>query len=614
MSKQTFAHSASDLMDKKIQAVEYLEPSAFFCKDDDFELLLCLAYMTLSKEKIIRKELKNPDRMGRLTKMVDMKEIDKVFAPGFSSRLPIINYARENNNLWILDNIRDSIMHGMFDIDEENRNFIIKNDYFDRDLDAIVPFEWFIAYAKNDILSKKMLDDYVVRGFYYNKDKKDGYSFYTRREVNKNILYNARITGKEFNVADIQTRVRELFDSYSLDNYDEEEIDSYISMIDPDRNVYNERYLASFYISAARVKETIESEFPGVNVTIFIEGRKHKITNKIVKRYPNRYTNYDLLFNDFNNAVSSKGNMLLGYLSNIIENIGSVGELDYSKLTVPEVMNIFNVMLDKRAMKFNNPEDVKQMFNETKKVLRSLCLSVYGLSTLVINHEGLYSNHFLGQSPGYYGIVAYSKNKYLEYCNAEKRLIMTILDLEMKLFPKLSQLEQCKNEKVKMKLQADIDEFNRQKFSAQNDLLNLRSTLKFEPFIKSELMKKGDDPHSYDKMLDVYYSHFFNASSVQGKKQVKKVISSLLDKKYKETSMYTFAYCFDMTDALEIIRNSLSHMGRIFIGRDRNAGTYVILNDYENNGGKSGEVIGTYESIVNLLRDPYFKGNVRKLI
>lgn len=614
MSKQTFAHSASDLMYKKIKAFEYLEPSLFFEKDDDFELLLCLAYMTLSKEKIIKKELKNPDRMGRLTKMVDMKEIDKVFSPGFSTRLPIINYAKENNNLWILDNIRDSIMHSMFEIDEENRNFIIKNDYYDRDLDAIVPFEWFIAYAKNDILSKKMLDDYVVRGFYYNKDKKQKSAFLAKREVGSHILYNVRVSGGPFNVTDVHNRVRELFDRLSFAEFSDEELDEYISMINPDKNIYDERYLASFYINSTKVKETIEREFPGVNVNIFIEGRKHKISNKIFKKYPYRYTNYDLMFNDFNNAVSSKGNMLLRYLSNIIENIGCVGELDYSKLTVPEVMNIFNIMLDKRAMKFTDDEDIKQMYSETKKVLRSLCLSVYGLSTLVINHEGLYSSHFLGQSPGQYGIVAYSKSKYLEYCNAEKRLIMTILDLEIKLFPKLSQLEQCKNENARIKLQADVDELNRQKTSAQNDLLDLRATMKFEPLIKRELMGKDDDPHCYDKKLDEYYSHFFKAKTAKGKKKVKKVISSLLEQKYKETSKYTFAQCYDMKDVLEIIRNSLSHMGRIYIGKDRTTDTFVVLNDYENNGGKSGEVLSTYMGIINLLRDPYYGSVSRRLI
>ena len=35
--------------------------------------------MTLSKEIIIKKEMKNRDRMGRLTQYVDDTEIDKLF-------------------------------------------------------------------------------------------------------------------------------------------------------------------------------------------------------------------------------------------------------------------------------------------------------------------------------------------------------------------------------------------------------------------------------------------------------------------------------------------------------------------------------------------------------
>ena len=63
---------------------------------------------------------------GNIEKYNDA-EIDKVFKPGFAKEMPKITYARENNNLWILDNIRDSIMHGACDIDEERKCFIINN-------------------------------------------------------------------------------------------------------------------------------------------------------------------------------------------------------------------------------------------------------------------------------------------------------------------------------------------------------------------------------------------------------------------------------------------------------------------------------------------------------
>jgi len=65
MSKETFSEKISHLMYQKIKAVESLNPRVFFEKDANFEVALCLAYMTLSKEKIIKKEMKNSDRMGR---------------------------------------------------------------------------------------------------------------------------------------------------------------------------------------------------------------------------------------------------------------------------------------------------------------------------------------------------------------------------------------------------------------------------------------------------------------------------------------------------------------------------------------------------------------------
>ena len=111
MSKENFSQKVSELMQKKIFA-------------------------------LIVKDPKVKNRMDRLSYMVDLTEIDKVFTPGFSKEMPVIKYARENNNLWILDNIRDSIMHGSFDIDEERKCFLLNNTQHDRELIAEVPFSW----------------------------------------------------------------------------------------------------------------------------------------------------------------------------------------------------------------------------------------------------------------------------------------------------------------------------------------------------------------------------------------------------------------------------------------------------------------------------------------
>ena len=67
MSKESFSHQIFSTLYGKLKLLEYREPIYFFEYDEYFELALCLAYMTLSKEKIIHKEIENTDRLGRLT-------------------------------------------------------------------------------------------------------------------------------------------------------------------------------------------------------------------------------------------------------------------------------------------------------------------------------------------------------------------------------------------------------------------------------------------------------------------------------------------------------------------------------------------------------------------
>jgi len=188
MSKKNFSIKINDMISKKIKALEELNIEEFLKKDKYFEFILCLSYMTLSKEKIIDKDIKNTDRLGRLTKHVYTIDIDYLFSPSFSKTQPIINYAKENDNVWILDNIRDSIMHECFIIDEENECIIINNTGHDRELNAIIPFSWFIKYAKNDILNKKISNHHIIRGIYYNSNKENFNYLNTKEELNKTIF------------------------------------------------------------------------------------------------------------------------------------------------------------------------------------------------------------------------------------------------------------------------------------------------------------------------------------------------------------------------------------------------------------------------------------------
>ena len=601
MSKKTFSEKISESMYKKIKAIEYGNINAFLEKDENFEIALCLSYMTLSKEKIIEKDMKNNDRMSRLSQMVDTSEIDKVFKVGFAEEMPVIFYAKENNNLWILDNIRDSIMHGVFDVDENRKCFVIDNQQYDRELKAEIPFSWFIAYAKNDILSKKVLDNYTIRGFYYNKTKKNIKKLNTRKELMNNILYRVNISGNMFNVRDIENRIKELFSMYSEAEITADEIEKYRTRIDSEKIKYNEKYLVSFYIASEKVKDCIEKEFTGVNLDIFIDNRKNRFVNKTAKRLLPYYYNYDIMYNDFNRQVSSKGMSLLRYITNIIESIDT-NNLENANQPF-DIVNLLNILLNNESIKHTDYKDIRLIADYNLKTMRSICVNVYGLSTLVINHENLYNDSFFNQHPSLYGIHACQKSSYLEYAQKRKSLIMKILDTEISLFTKQQQFNNCPDNNIKTKIQIMINNLISKKSLYESELYKLSGLTQYERIIKPDEIDYKQKA-KMENLIDKYFNHFYAAKSVTAKKKLKKVISGLLDNQIEEESKYTYGYCNNMKEVLTIIRNCFSHIGRVSIGKNRETETIIYLNDYDGNG-KTGEVICKYIDLIELLRAPY---------
>ena len=613
MQKELFSKKISESMYKKINAIELEDSNTFLEKDENFEIALCLSYMTLSKEKIIHKDMKNTNRMDRLSKMVDTSEIDKVFKPDFSKEMPRIFEAKELNNLWILDNIRDSIMHGSFDIDEQHKCFLINNTQYDRELKAEIPFSWFIAYAKNDILSKKTLDSYTIRNIYYNKDKDDKHFFDTKKELMNNILYRVNIQGNNFNIRNIENRIKELFNIYSKEEIDTNLIEKYINNIDSEKIKYNQKYLVSFYIAKEKVKKIIEKEFPKVTIDITVDNKKHQFVNQTAKRLPPYYANYDLMIEAFNQEASSKGMTLLKYISNIIENIDSE-KLENLKETEDEKVNNtnkFNIILNNEELKNTDNKHVYMIADNNKKILKSICLNVYGLSTLVINHENLYNDKFFNAHPSMYGIKACQKNSYLEYATKRKTIILKILETEIALFSKKEQLKFCNNDNIKSKIQSFVDSLQTQKELLEDELTNLQLTLNFERVEKTNNINIYEK-NKLENIIKTYTKHFYESKTVETKRKILKIISRLLTAQIEEESKYTYGYCNNMKEVLLIIRNCFSHIGRIYIGKDRGENTYIVLNDYDNDGQKSGEVICRYQDLIELLREPYIPEQTNK--
>lgn len=599
MSKESFSKKISDMMDHKMKVLENMNYVEFLEKDKYFEFILCLSYMTLSKEKVIKKDIKNSKRLDRLTRMVLEKDVDVVFKNNFSEKMPVINYAKESDNTWILDNIRDSLMHGMFDIDEENEMILINNTQFDRELNALIPFSWFISYAKYDILSKKIMDKYTVKGFYYNKLKQNHNYLNAKNELFNSILYVVNISGNSFNVNDIEKRIKELF--YECSNNDDFSYcdEDYENILSNNKSKYDEKYFESFCNACSIVMKKIKEEYPFVNINIYIDNRKNKIVNKLSKKICNYYKNYDFMFEHFNSLISSKSVSFLKYISNIIENIDN-DLSDYCKKDIYAQMNLINYILKGELVDYDNKTDIYNCFIDNMNILKNICLNVYGLSTLVINQGNLYNSLLFNQDPSEYNLFAYSRKKYLDYASNEKNLMVKLLEKDIKLFQKNEQLSRCTNEKGIICLTNDI-----------NVLENDKKCI-FEEKEKNNVKLYIDSSKKDDKKikeinykLDWLYNHFYRANSVDAKKKIIKIVKKYLDEKIEIESKFMYGICDNMSEVITIIRNSLAHVGRLNVRNNFDFRTVISLCDYDNDSNLSGVVVGKYIDFISLLGVPF---------
>lgn len=611
MSKKSFSQEIDKLMYRKTKSLENGYYDDFFSKSEYFELVLCLAYMTLSKEKIIKKDMRDNRRLERLTRMVSTQDIDLLFDSSFCSDVPKIIASEESDKTWILDNIRDSIMHGMFEIDEERKCFIIDNDYFDRTLKAEVPFSWFISYAKNDILSKKKLDKCTIKGFYYNIGKQKKRRFEPGMEAKSHILYIVDVEGSKVNVRNVERRVKELFEECSRKFITDDDVLNYKDVIAKEKFKYGDKYFVSFCMAKDYVKEQIEKEFPGTNVRIHIDNRKGRTVNRIRKNNPLVCPGYDLLFDRLNSSIGKKSDLLLQYITNMIENLDSVSNVEIEKMSDADRTDFISKLLKGHNINCITWRDTSICHDENVKILRSICLNVYGLATLVLNHEDLYNKHFLDKSPFEFNIKSYATKPFLEYMGEQRKLVLDYLEQEITIFDDDLALKTCTNPKGVEFRTRRMMQAEKKRENLREKMCNLQNEVHFEKFIDLDSYNSEADEILIDKIYELY-EHFCKATTVQAKRDIKKAIGEYMIEMTKIRSNYIYGYCRSMEEALVIIRNAFSHIGRIYVGKERFKNTTIILNDFDIDGKKSGAVMCPYFDLINLLRNPFYKGMVNE--
>ena len=275
MSKKSYSTKIASLMYDKFKSIEYNRVSDYLYLDKYTELAFCLAYMTLSKEKIIDKDKENDDQLGRLTKHVKTIDIDTLIN---CDGITIIN-ADQYDNTWILDNIRDSIMHEKFDIDEEKEIIIINNDMKNRHLNAEITFDWFINYIKEDIYSKRVSDRITINHFIDRPFLKNHTGFLYNHEIDHHILTKVDITGNKLNIKEVEENVRFYLSYYSkldLTSLEEERYQDELINLKKNRTnkiYYSDQTLLTYINTKEKVINKLKEEYPDIDVKISIDNR-----------------------------------------------------------------------------------------------------------------------------------------------------------------------------------------------------------------------------------------------------------------------------------------------------------------------------------------------------
>ncbi len=612
MSKESFRVQLMNDIHRRFRALDMLDYSELFHMDDTFRLALCIAFMTLSKESIIVKDKKNTDRLGRLTKQVSDMEIDTMFQ---GEDQPIIHSSLESDHTWILDNIRDSILHEHFDIDEEHRKIIIHNTKYGRGLDAEIPFDWFFRYVEQGIYNQRYTDYYTMKGFYYDREQNNPFDHpsFERKDhkriksyfaVHNHILYRVNLRGEHIPVDAIESRIRELFDYFAKIELSEGEKEKYGSKMyrgAPRKFLYNRDYLTSFIRTKDYVENIIRSEYPGITINIQMDPKKDRYIRKMHKSYHNSYRNYDDVYQKLCQMVLNKKDSIL----KIIDRFYDASKTNPQSFNQTELQEYLVQLVLGDDYSFSN--DASSNYEDVmhaKLALKDVFFQIYGLCILSMNKSAFHNPETLSMIER--NMTGYSKDALNEYLIKRRKLVHSILDSVIKIDETEEHLAKCPPT-VKEVLESRRDAFIQERDQAYSDFQQLDVLNHMKPDQDGVRTHQDWNAHLLEDIIEKYMKSFMQVSpdkkdnGVPVRKTIRSIIYSLLDR-LDELQRNYFLYECDPKETLEMIRNSFSHVGRVkvtdyFFSKEAN----VFLNDYDEQGNISGVVQTTYSGLLQFL-------------
>ena len=443
---------------------------SFLSRDKDTLLfLLAISYFSLSKDAFIHKDLEETtDNRLKSQISVDWKDI--------LSKLPSFSYSPSDmKSIEVVDSIRDSIMHGAINFDDEKEcvDVIVNGEVPYKQLSAQIPYEWFVQYYRtlleHSIITKEYsyvtclpkAENVLLRVANVDELKGNIDKLFSFVEFNFS-------SSKEFNLYEISQRtvelVRENF-GLKLRDLTREDIEQMSNLMQTNPNESLELLMA-----LEDTKKGIKDEF-GVDFSYTFKAIDKEKAAKLINFEDGENIQLSAVFENLRkylDSMQASENTYL-WMQRIMRYFDTVDPQKLSKYTEEDVQKIINPSNSLGEM-IDQIEDI----NITAGSSRSLDLQrdkdeiIKVLSTFLLQS---YSNEKAGGGSFSSAVQIYSKEMYIE--EDEKRK-----SLELKKSEKEKELEDEEKsgtigqnlERIRQELQEIDDELAGLKINQPNRL------------------------------------------------------------------------------------------------------------------------------------------------
>ena len=404
--------------------------------------------------------------------------------------------------------------------------------------------------------------------------------------------------GSKFNAREVEDYIRYLFDECAQGEYYDRHIKE--ALQDKNKDLYDLKYLANYYAAKEYIQALLNNKYPNLEIRINKTERKTKIRNKLTNKFGAFRERYNILAYEANRLIAPKSTSILRYLTNIIDTINHNIYERYSDKNKMDAMSMLDDAINnltplRQTYRVNRSDLFEHDFN----IYLSVLLSVYGINTLVINHEDdLYNKEFENMDPNNYVYSDKMKQPFINFVEKRTSIKKEIFKNEVALFKKKDQISKCPEER-KAILQKDIDDLTLENTNLDNELMALSKSVGYS----IEAPRNNDLLIEFNNVSWEILSKesiFYSTDDVEFKNRLRIVLGKLYQRLGEIETKYVYSTEYSMPQVLTIIRNALSHVGRINVD-DWN---HIHMYDYNTNNMKSGEVYTNFGNLGEIFKKP----------